>query len=80
MRLPETEGRKPQSVSTVKLKHFRSEKFRCAFSVKKTGGVAAPQKISLQKAQHTGSFRKNVKSKLFVKISIFTKNPFSQLF
>ena len=32
--------------------HFRSEKFRCAFSVKKKGGVAAPHKISLQKAQH----------------------------
>ena len=32
--------------------HFRSEKFRCAFSVKKRGGVAAPRKISLQKAQH----------------------------
>ena len=29
---------------------------------------------------HTGSFRKNVKSKMFVKISIFTKNQFSQLF
>ena len=28
----------------------------------------------------TGSFRKNVKSKMFVKISIFTKNQFSQLF
>ena len=32
--------------------HFRSEKFRCAFSVKKQGGVAALRKISLQKAQH----------------------------
>ena len=29
---------------------------------------------------YTGSFRKNVKSKMFVKISIFTKNQFSQLF
>ena len=33
--------------------HFRSEKFPCAFSVKKKGGVAAPRKISLQKAQHS---------------------------
>ena len=29
---------------------------------------------------YTGSFRKNVKSKMFVKISIFTKDQFSQLF
>ena len=33
--------------------HFRSEKFCCAFSIKKKGGVAAPRKISLQKAQHS---------------------------
>ena len=35
----------------------------------------------LKKAsEYTGSFRKNVKSKMFVKISIFTKDQFSQLF
>ena len=34
----------------------------------------------VQTNQSTGSSRKNEKSKLFVKISIFKKNQFSQLF
>ena len=35
---------------------------------------------ALRAPTSTGSFRKNVKSKMFVKISIFTKDQFSQLF
>ena len=83
MRLPETEGCKPQSVSTVKLKHFRSEKFRCAFSVKKKGGVAAPWKISLQKAQNSFPnhlFRHQISKYRMIMILLTgwcTKTPFS---